>query len=198
MVQFSFLKHPSGAARFGVSAIFMANAILLSNWIARIPDVKERLRLNEAQLGVALLSMAVGALAAQILSGYALGRFGSRRVTMAMAVLFCSTATLPGAAPTMPLLMLALFCVGAANGALDVAMNGQAALVEKQHGRPIMASFHGLWSAGGMVGAALGGFAAARRVPVELHLCLCAVVILGMMLLVFRWLIPDAGHHTAS
>jgi fucose permease len=51
---------------------------------------------------------------------------------------------------SLPLLMLTLFIYGASNGALDVAMNAQAALVERRYARPIMSSFHALWSVGGL------------------------------------------------
>src|SRR5262245_54047167 len=42
----------SGArrARFAVAAIFCLNGVALANWISRIPDVKQQLRLNEQLL----------------------------------------------------------------------------------------------------------------------------------------------------
>ena len=64
--------------------------------------------------------------------------------------------------------------LGIGIGALDVAMNAQAVLVEERYGRPIMSSFHGLFSLGGLVGAALAGgamqvSAAARPAPGDLR-----------------------------
>jgi len=48
-------------------------------------------------------------------------------------------------------------------------MNAHAVLVEERHRRPIMSSFHGLFSLGGLVGAVLaagtGGGSAAGRAP---------------------------------
>ena len=51
----------------------------------------------------------------------------------------------------------------------DVAMNAQAAIVEKLYGRPIMASFHGTWSVASLISAGIGGFLAGHGVSVELH-----------------------------
>jgi predicted MFS family arabinose efflux permease len=60
-------------------------------------------------------------------------------------------------APTPLLQGLALLVFGAAIGALDVAMNIQAVIVEKEHGGALMSGFHGLFSVGGFAGA--GGMA---------------------------------------
>jgi hypothetical protein len=45
---------------------------------------------------------------------------------------------------------------GAAMGGLDVAANMQATEVERARGRPTMSSFHGFYSVGGLIGAAIG------------------------------------------
>src|SRR4051794_17676144 len=138
------------AARLAVATIFFMNGAVVANWVARIPDVKQRLGLSDGTLGIALLFMALGALVAQPAAGWMISRFGSRAVTTTMALLLCVATPWPGFAPTLPLLMLALAFFGACNGALDVGMNAQAAIVEGQYRRPIMASFHGLWSIGGL------------------------------------------------
>jgi len=51
----------------------------------------------------------------------------------------------------------AVRAVGAANGLLDVTMNGYASDVERLWGAAIMSSFHAAWSAGVFIGAASGG-----------------------------------------
>lgn len=192
-------------ARVAVSTIFFTNGALVANWFARIPDVKHTLALSEGTFSIALLSMAVGALLAQPTAGWVIGKLGSRKVTSVMALTFCATLLLPGFAPNLPLLMGALFLVGAANGSLDVAMNAQAALVEGRYGRPIMNSFHALWSLGGLIGAAAGGLAATQGLGVGPHFVLAAIVGAVAMLVAMRGLIPDqpaqaepgAGHDPA-
>jgi MFS family permease len=178
-------------ARLAVAAIFCANSLVLTSWIARIPDVKARLGLSDATLGLALFCLALGALLAQPLVGWLLGRFSSRRLTALAALLFCLCIVLPAAADSLWLLMAALFVLGACNGGLDVAMNAQAAQVELRYGRPIMSSFHGLWSIGGLVGSALGGLAAARGLPIGTHFTIASAVGLVVVALAARWLWPD-------
>src|SRR5215204_3752390 len=140
---------PPRLARLAVATIFFANGFVLATWFARIPDVKQGLALGEGVFGLALLAMAVGALLAQTATGWAIRRVGSRLVTTVMALLFCAVFVLPAFASSLPVLMIVLGVLGACNGGLDVAMNAQAALVERQYGRSIMNSFHALWSTGG-------------------------------------------------
>jgi MFS family permease len=189
--------HPR-TARIAVAAIFCANGALIANWFARIPDVKQQLGLSEGTFSLALLCMAIGALVAQPAAGYLIGRVGSRVVTSVMALLFCAAVILPGLAGSLPLLMAALFFVGASNGGLDVAMNAQAAIVERQYGRSIMNSFHALWSVGGLIGAALGGLAVSNGVTVTPHFMVAAVMGAVVMLVAIRGLVPDGpveGSH---
>src|SRR3712207_6333004 len=83
-------------ARFAVATIFFVNGTLIANWLARIPDVKDRLGLSTSVLGFALLFAAIGALIAQPTAGWFIGRLGSRVVTTTMALLFFGTVILLG------------------------------------------------------------------------------------------------------
>lgn len=182
------------AARYAVAAIFCINGMALANWITRIPDVKAALGLSDALLGIALFSLAGGALAAQVITGWLVGRYGSRGVTTALAIGFGLSVALPGQTHTLPQLIAALVVLGGLNGGLDVAMNAQAALVERRYERTIMSSFHGLWSAGGLIGAGIGGLLGARGVALPWHLGVVAIVTASLMALVSRWLLADPPH----
>jgi MFS family permease len=185
-------------ARLAVATVFCVNGAVIANWIARIPDVKAQLGLSEGTLGLALLCMAIGALLSQPTTGYVIGRIGSRQVTIITALAFCVAMLPPAFALTLPLFMLSLFVLGAANGSLDVAMNAQAALVERHYARPIMSSFHGLWSVGGLIGAALGGLAASRALPLSWHFVLVSILATGIILVALRGLWVDEAHGQSS
>jgi len=187
-----------GRARLAVATIFCLNGLTLANWIARIPDVKQQLGLNDQRLGLVLLCLAAGALVSQPIVGWLIGRVGSRRMTSVMLIGFCLSVVLPGLATNMLALMGALFVVGACNGGLDVAMNAQAALVEQRYARPIMSSFHGLWSVGGLLGAALGGLIATQGVAVRAHLLGVAVIAVIIAVFATRWLVVDDQQQHAA
>lgn len=180
-------------ARVAVAAIFCLNGMALANWIARIPDAKARLALSDGELGFVLLFAAIGALIGQPTTGWLIGRFGSQRITTALGLVFALTMAPLGMAADAPQLMAALLVMGFFNGGLDVAMNAQAALVEKAYNRPIMASFHGLWSVGGLLGAVVGGAIAAQDMAFGSHMLAVAGFTLLGLALATRWLSPDAG-----
>ena len=87
------------AARVAVAAIFCLNGLALANWIARIPDAKARLALSDGTLGFVLLFAAIGALIGQPTTGWLVGRFGSRRVTTVLGLVFALTMALLGWRP---------------------------------------------------------------------------------------------------
>jgi MFS family permease len=177
-------------ARLAVTTLFVVHGLIFASWVVRIPDIKIRLQLTDAQLGIALLGAPVGVFAGQFLVGWLLPRWGSRRICTLMGLAWCVTFPLLGLTPHVLVLMLVLGVYGLLGGGMDVAMNAQAALVERQYGRPIMAGFHGMWCAAGLLGAALGGFLAGRGLPVEWHFlvivgpALPAILIAGQGLLV--------------
>jgi MFS family permease len=128
---------------------------MIGSWAAHIPLVKEKLAIGHGALGLALLGMAVGALIAMPLSGAFIARLGSAAVTRISTVVFCASLPLPIIAPDLVLLTAALLLFGAGNGVMDVAMNAHGVAVERRLGRPVMSSYHGMFSLGGLAGAGI-------------------------------------------
>ncbi len=179
-------------ARLGVAAVFFANGCGLGSWVPHIPDVKLWHGLSDAVLGLALLALAAGAVAALPVAGALVARFGSRPVTRAAALLFCAALPLPLLAPDFPALLAALALLGVGTGSVDVAMNAHAVLVEARYGRPIMSSFHGMFSLGGLAGAALAGGAMQAGLPPTAHLVLAAAILGMAVLTAWPALLPTA------
>jgi MFS family permease len=152
--------------------------------------VPERLARGAGALGLGPLGLAVGALVAWPLAGRLVARHGSRPVTRTAALAFAATLALPPLAPGLTTLTAALVALGAANGALGVAMNAQAAAVERRYGRPIMASFHALFSLGGLAGAAAGGLVASRGIGVAPHLAGAALAACALAIAAAPALLP--------
>lgn len=189
------------AARWAVMAIFFLNGTALGNWFPRIPAVQRELGLSDGALGVALLGTAIGALLAMPATGWLIARWGSRRVVTVAALVLFAALPLPALAPSLPLLVPALMLLGAGNGVLDVSMNAQAVAIERRYRRPIMTTFHGLFSAGGLAGAVIAGVTAGRGIDPAPHLGTVAVLLAVAALVVRRWLLPsrvDAGAGGAA
>lgn len=179
-------------ARIAVSLLFFVNGAVLASWLPHIPAVKARLTSGDGQLGLALLAMAAGAVVALPAAGWLVGRIGSRAVSSAAAVALCAAMPLPVLSPSLPALMAALAVLGACNGLLDVSMNSQAVTLEQRGGRPIMSSFHALFSLGGVAGALLASVAMSVGLGDVAHVSAAAVVALTTVGLALPGLVPTA------
>ncbi|WP_282235686.1 MFS transporter [Salinicola endophyticus] len=152
-----------------VAAMFFLNGGLFGTWASRIPRVTELHGLDDAGLGLLLLGLGGGALISFPLAGRAADHFGAVRTTRALAVACALALGLVAAAPGVWTLALALVLFGAVQGAMDVTMNGWAGEAERALAKPVMASFHALWSLGAGAGAALGYLATHLALPLPWH-----------------------------
>lgn len=185
---------PPRAARRAVALLFFANGAALASWIPRIPAAQDQLGLSVGVLGIALLGAPIGAVIAMPLTGALIGRFGSRSVVRTAALCLCAALPLPMLAPNLPLFMLALAALGASNAAMDVSMNAHGVAVERGYGRPIMSSFHAMYSIGGLAGAGVAGLIAGADVGARPHLIGAAVVLAALILAAAPALLTDAKN----
>lgn len=184
-------------------ALFFVNGATFATWGVHIPTIKSRFDLSDAALSVAMFAVAGGAILVMGRVGKWVSRVGSARASMLGAVAFAAmTATIllaPAYAWLLPLLLL----FGIANALFDVAMNAQAATVENSRSRPIMSALHGMFSLGGMAGAAAGGLVLNLGVPPEAHAAGMALLTAAVGLAVRPWLLedhpapPSEDHHRA-
>jgi predicted MFS family arabinose efflux permease len=131
-----------------------AVGLAMAAWAPLVPYAKARLGVDEGTLGLLLLALGVGSLMTMPLTGGMASRYGCRRVILLAAAATCASLPLLAHLRSLPAMALALLVFGAAVGAIDVAINIQAVLVEKASGRALMSGFHGFFSIGGMAGAA--------------------------------------------
>ena len=171
--------------------MFLIHGILVSSWLSRIPAVQRDLALSSSVLGFALLGAAVGAFTAIMAIPPLLIRFGSARVTTWSSFGLCAVLPLPALARGPVSLAAVLLAYGSLAGAMDVAMNTQAVDVERAYRRPVMVAFHALFSFGGMMGAALGGLAAARGLAPLPHLVMAAATMAVAVAFATRNLLPE-------
>ena len=190
------MKASAAPARLAVSVIFFLNGAVLASWIPHIPEIKASHGLSDGRLGLVLLAMAAGAITAMPIAGAMVARFGSRTMTTIAAITFALVLPLPILSPSVPLLAAALFILGAWNGTLDVSMNAHAVAVEQRYGRPIMSSFHALFSLGGLAGAAIAGLAIASGVGRVTHVLIASGVAVAIIASVVGRLLPTAPETT--
>jgi predicted MFS family arabinose efflux permease len=143
------------AARQATRLIFLVSGVAMSAWAPMVPFVKARLGLDDAQLGAVLLAFGGGSMLSMPFVGWLAHRLGNRRVIMTAGLLMCLALPMLARVASVAMLVSALLYFGIMLGAMNVAMNAYAVEVERRSGSRLMSGFHGLFSVGGLVGAAL-------------------------------------------
>lgn len=183
-------------ARRAVATIFAAHGLVIGSWAPHVPTAKAETGVDTDELGLILLCMALGAVAAMAFAGAAIARFGSARVTIVATIAFCLAFLAPVMAATPIGLAAGLLVFGMAAGLMDVAMNAHAVDVEAALERPVMSSFHGWFSLGAMLGAGGGGWLLEQTTP-EIHAIAVALSVLALATPRFRALLPPRTDATA-
>jgi MFS family permease len=178
--------------RTAVFGHFFVLGAATATWSARLPAIKEALRLSDGGLGLVLFAVPAGSVLTLMLSGRIADRFGAARVMRIGGLLVAAALVLIGVGPqirNLPVLVVALAWFGMVAGLLDVSMNTCAARLEVAYGRPIMSSLHAGYSIAGLAGAGVGGiFAALALGPLPTFACV-ALPLAAFVLLAGRWVV---------
>ncbi|MBB6270800.1 putative MFS family arabinose efflux permease [Pedobacter cryoconitis] len=141
------------SAKKATQYIFLVCGFALSSWAPMVPFAKERLHLNDGNLGLLLLLFGAGAISMMPLSGYLSKLYGTRIVILISGLIAAIFLPILLLMPNPWMMGAALFVFGGGIGVIDVAMNSHGIHVQNQYGRPILSSLHGLFSVGGLCGS---------------------------------------------
>ncbi|MCK8523928.1 MFS transporter [Aquimarina sp. D1M17] len=140
------------------AVVFATINVLFGTWAIYIPAVKEKLKIDEGDLGIAIFFMALGTLTMLILAPKIIKKLKVGKATGygVFGLIF-----------VFPLLFMvssyywlcgAMFLVGVFSGFTDIAMNTLVTEIEKEDKVHIMSANHGFFSLGGMLSAGIGTF----------------------------------------
>lgn len=167
--------------RIAVSVFFFCQGLCFATWASRIPDIKTTLQLTDAALGSILLALPAGQLTAMPFSGRLVTHFGSKKILRICAVLYAFSLTNIGLATQGWQLALGLYLFGVCGNMCNISVNTQAIRAEKLYGRPIMTSFHGVWSTAGFTGALLGLLMKALHLSPYPHFWIVASLVITLI-----------------
>lgn len=177
--------------RIAVKIAFFLNGFVYASWVSRLPRIQEQYNADNGTIGLVLLSLSVGAVAAMPFTGWLIIRNGSRKISLVSLLLYTIFVPFVPFMPGIGSLILLYAIMGISTGVLDVAMNAQAVMVEQQYRRPIMTSFHAFFSIGMALGAWAGALFSDLRVDLAQHLLIISAISLIFILWVRRNLIED-------
>jgi predicted MFS family arabinose efflux permease len=170
-------------SQVAIAALFCCLGFQYATWVSRIPALKTRLDLSEAELGLLLMVCGAGAAVSFPLVAILTKRLGSRRLSVLSALALAVVLMALSVTPNYPVTLLIVFFDGVAVGCLNVAMNAQAAALEVRYQRTTMARMHATFSAGSLFAALLASgvtsFSSALPAHFGTATALVAVVVLA-------------------
>ena len=123
------------ATRLATRLSFLVAGFGIACWAPLVPFAKARLAVDDAILGLLLLSLGIGSVAAMLATGILSARYGSKPIIIAGGLGLALVLPLLAIAGSPVTLALALLAFGAALGSIDVAMNIHAVEVERAAAR---------------------------------------------------------------
>jgi MFS family permease len=177
--------------RTALGAMFFFVGLCFASWAARIPDIQAKFDLSEGELGTMLLFLPLGSLLGLPLAGWAVHQYGSRRVIMVGSIAYAMTLPMIGLSPSILLLIPVLITYGLLGNVMNISLNTQALDLEDQMGKSILASFHGLWSTAGFVGAGIGAGMIFIGFAPELHFAVVMGIAFMIILSAQRYIVKD-------
>ncbi|MGI4805022.1 MAG: MFS transporter [Janthinobacterium lividum] len=186
-------KTSKNIIRITVGVMFFLAGLTFASWASRIAAIQQKLNLSDTALGGILFTLPVGLMVSLPFSGWIITRIGSRKLLLFALPLYAVALACLGLAQTTLQLIAGLFCFGFFSNAMNIAVNTQAVAAEKLYNKPIMASFHGLWSLAGFAGAAIGTLMIGYGVDPSVHFSVILVLVLIGIAVSYRNLQDDAG-----
>ncbi len=163
-------------------AAFFVFGVIVSALGVHVPSIRAHYRLDDSALSIALLAVAVGAVLCLAFAGRWIAAFGVRRVAAAAACVMGVALALLLQFDRFALLLVVMLLFGASVGLFDVAINTEGTFIEQALQRKVMSTMHGMWSLGGMAGAALGAWWLAREVAplVQMRVVAAGAVVVAL------------------
>ena len=141
--------------RLAVAAAFATQGFVFISLTTRLPDIKHHWHFSELDVSLTLLAVVLLAGLGSVLAERYAARSDSALILRAGLVGIGIGMPLMVAAPDKAVYCLGVAAYGVALGAVDAATNMQAVALEHRYGRPILPSFHGAWTLGGILGTLL-------------------------------------------
>lgn len=165
--------------------MFASLNILFGTWAIYIPTVKEALKIDKSELGIAIFFLSLGVFTVFPIASTIINRVGVGKATRYGVLCSCAAALLPLLAPSYYTLMAGLFVFGASNGFTDIAMNTLVTEIEKKDDVNFMSAAHGFFSLGGVL-AGLGSFLIGPLNNPVLHMSIAVALVLFVNLIFYK------------
>lgn len=178
------MQTPLQRRKIALFVYFFIPGLALASWVTRTPAIRDAIGASLAQMGMVLAGLSVGSMCGVLLSGRIIQKRGTR-LTMLLGLSLVCISLLAMAAGTVvglqAVVALGLALFGLGMGTAEIAINMDAAVIEKESGQHVMHTLHGCFSFGTLIGALLGLAANAWHISVALHLGFSFLAVGGLL-----------------
>lgn len=197
----SIYNHNPRVVRNILFLLFAMPGISFASWVSRTPAVRDLLQVSTAEMGVIIFALAAGSLFGLLTTGSVIARKGARLVIMVSSLLIVIGFAVIGIGTfltSVPFVMGGLVIFGCGYGSAEVALNVEGSAVEKELNRTLLPAFHGFFSVGTLVGAAISAGAVAIHLPILVHFLILALLMAAAVYGCYRYLPEFTGKEQAK
>jgi MFS family permease len=184
--------------RVALGTYFFLSGLSFATWASRIPTIKTFFNLNEAELGTILLAMPISSLIGLPISGWLVSKFDSRQPLIISFILFVFSLTWIGYVQTTLSLIIAISLFSFFMRILNISVNTQSIILQRNFEKRIVGSFHGLWSTGGLLGVAFSTLMVKLHVSISHHFLTISIITLIGVLVAYRYTIKNDKSPTGN
>ena len=127
---------------------FFVNGAMTASFIARAPQIRDRIGVSVEEFGLLLTVTAVFGLLGSFVAGRVIHAGTTRRVLQAGAVVMVLSLPIIGAARSPALWLAGMFAYMFVDVLVDISMNLQGSWISARRHTPVMNRLHGVWSLG--------------------------------------------------
>ncbi|WP_405060147.1 MFS transporter [Kribbella sp. NBC_01505] len=167
-------------SQLSIAALFGFLGFQYSTWASRIPMLKSKLDLSDAEVGLLLLAAGIGAALAFPVVTFGMKRLGSRGLALLSCVGMTAVLLSLAVVPNLPVAFAVLLVDGVLVACLNVAMNAQGTALEVQAERNTMAKLHATFSGGIFTAALLASGVTAVTTNLLSHFVIGAAVLVSL------------------
>ena len=178
MTQAALTPARTRAVEIALGTTFFFQAVAALTSLPRIPEFIAQLHIDLAVWGAVIGFSGIGSLLPLIFTNRLINRYGAKRV------LRISSIAIPLIIMSLPwtsnpvVFFILYFFQSLSFSTFNIALNSQAVNFQRRVGKVLLGRFHGLWSMGAALSAAVSGVLAGF-VPLQLHMfvipAICAV-----------------------
>lgn len=177
--------------RISLSIYFLLLGFCFASWASRIPTIKTNFDFNEAELGNLLLAMPISSLIGLPVSGWLVSKFHSRIPLFIAFILFAFSLLAIGYTSKIEYLVLSVSLFSFAMRIVNISVNTQSLVLQKNYTKRIIGSFHGLWSLGGLAGVLFSTLMVKLQISMQDHFLYVTLFSLFLAIIAFPFLLKN-------